>query len=116
MRTILVLLGFVFAVAACEANVNRATAAGPARLPADARIAGLYTQSCQSCHTDAGTRAPLTGDRRAWDPRWNARGLPGLVRNTVEGYNAMPAGGACVSCTAADYEALIRFMAGREGQ
>ena len=55
--------------------------------------------------------APLTGDRDAWQARLK-KGLPALVGNAIGGLNGMPAGGQCVRCTAADYAALIRFMAG----
>jgi cytochrome c5 len=30
------------------------------------------------------------------------------------GFQAMPAGGQCAACTPKDYQAIIRFMAGRE--
>jgi cytochrome c5 len=36
-----------------------------------------------------------------------------LLQNAVAGYNRMPAGGQCATCTADDYAALIRFMADR---
>lgn len=81
--------------------------------PSDARLADLYAQSCRTCHTVVDTGAPLAGDRTAWAPRWK-KGLPALVASTVGGLNGMPAGGQCFSCTPADYEALIRFMADEE--
>jgi cytochrome c5 len=54
----------------------------------------------------------LTGDRSQWDARWT-KGLPALVQSTVTGLNGMPPGGQCFACSAADYEALIQFLAGR---
>lgn len=82
--------------------------------PADARLAGLYAQSCKACHTAGDSGAPLVGDESAWAPRW-AKGLPALLQSTVNGLNGMPAGGQCFACNRADYEALIRFLAGHEG-
>ena len=82
-------------------------------MPSDARLADLYAQSCRTCHTVVDTGAPLAGDRAAWAPRWK-KGLPALLASTVGGLNGMPAGGQCFSCTPADYEALIRFMADEE--
>ncbi len=79
--------------------------------PADPRIADLYQHACRACHVVVTSGAPLTGDRDAWRERWK-KGLPKLVDNAIAGLNGMPAGGQCVRCTAADYEALIRFMAG----
>lgn len=81
--------------------------------PANARIAGIYEQSCKSCHTVPDTGAPLSGDRTKWDARW-AKGEPELLNSTIRGLNGMPAGGQCFSCTPEDYRALIRFMAGRD--
>lgn len=81
--------------------------------PDDARLAGLYRQSCKSCHTVRDTGAPLTGDRTLWDPRW-AKGESALVQSAVSGLGGMPAGGQCFSCSPQDYADLIRFMAGRQ--
>jgi len=85
-----------------------------AMMPADARLAGLYRASCRNCHAHPESGAPPAGYHFAWDPRW-AQGLPVLLSHTVAGYNAMPAGGQCFACTADDYKALIRFMAGQPG-
>ncbi|MGH6651611.1 MAG: c-type cytochrome [Sphingopyxis sp.] len=102
-------------LAACQSEppAKPLTPAQSAALkPADARIAGLYEQSCKSCHTVADTGAPLAGDRTLWDQRW-AKGEDVLLGSTVRGLNGMPAGGQCFACTPDDYKALIRFMAGR---
>lgn len=106
----------VLLLAACQAE----PAAQPltheqsaALKPADQRLAGLYDQSCKSCHTVKDTGAPLTGDRTLWDLRWK-KGESELLRNTVSGLNGMPAGGQCFACSPNDFRALILFMAGRE--
>ncbi|MGH8178920.1 MAG: c-type cytochrome [Steroidobacter sp.] len=80
--------------------------------PADPHLAELYRQSCRACHTVAGSGAPLTGHRAAWDERWR-KGLDALRSNTIRGLNGMPAGGQCFACSAQDYDGLIEFMAGR---
>jgi cytochrome c5 len=79
-------------------------------LPADSRLAGLYSTSCRACHGHPGSGAPLVGDHGAWDPRWN-KGLPALMQSVVGGRGGMPAGGQCFACTPDDYKALVRFMA-----
>jgi cytochrome c5 len=89
-----------------------AAAAAATLAPTDERLANLYRQSCRACHSIANSGAPLTGDRSQWDARWS-KGMPALVQSTVAGLNGMPPGGQCFSCTAADYEALIKFLAGR---
>ncbi len=81
--------------------------------PADARLAGLYETSCKACHTVTDAGAPMVHDRAAWKPRLK-QGMPVLVDHTIQGFNAMPAGGQCATCTPADFEALIRFMADQE--
>jgi cytochrome c5 len=81
--------------------------------PADTRLAGLYETSCKACHAMPGNLAPQVRDRAAWDPRWK-QGETVLLDHTIQGFNAMPAGGQCASCTPDDFKALIRFMAGRE--
>ena len=81
--------------------------------PADTRLAGLYETSCKACHAMPGTGAPLVHDRAAWDPRWK-QGESVLLDHTIQGFRAMPASGQCATCAPADFQGLIRFMAGRE--
>lgn len=104
-------------LAACSQRAPEAKPLTPAQSaalrPADARIASLYEQSCKTCHTVADSKAPLAGDHTAWDPRW-AQGEEQLLASVLQGKRAMPAGGQCFACSADDYRALIRFMAGRE--
>jgi cytochrome c5 len=83
--------------------------------PADARLASLYEHSCRACHAQARASAPLAGDRAAWRPRL-AKSMPELLQSIVAGYNGMPAGGQCFTCTPQDYEALVRFMADETGR
>jgi len=116
MRRIAFVAALAFAAcspAAPERTPAEAAAHALTMAPADARLADLYAQSCKTCHTVTDTGAPLAGDHPSWDPRWK-KGLPALLSSTVAGLGGMPAGGQCFSCTSADYEALIRFMADRE--
>ena len=100
---------------ACSPAPNPAPTPEQAALlkPADARLAGLYETSCKACHAMPGNLAPQVHDRSAWDPRWK-QGEAVLLDHTIQGFNAMPAGGQCASCTPDDFRGLIRFMAGRE--
>jgi cytochrome c5 len=98
------------ALCACAPQAKPITPEQSAALtPPDARLASLYETSCKTCHTIKGSGAPLAGDVAAWAPRVK-QGMPTLVGHTVQGFKAMPAGGQCAGCTAADYEALIKFM------
>ena len=113
---VLAVLSSALVLAACQGQppAKPLTPAESAALkPADVRLAGLYEQSCKSCHTVADTGAPLTGDRTQWDVRWK-KGEAALLASAVNGLNGMPAGGQCFSCTPDDNKALIAFMAGRE--
>jgi cytochrome c5 len=90
----------------------KVAARAAAMLPADARLAALYTSSCRNCHAHADSGAPATGYHYAWDPRWR-QGLPVLLSHVIDGFQGMPAGGQCFACSANDFKALIRFMAGQ---
>ncbi len=79
--------------------------------PADGHIAELYERSCKACHAEPRASAPLTGDLVAWRPRL-AKGRAALVQSVLTGFNGMPAGGQCFTCTPREYELLIAFMAG----
>jgi cytochrome c5 len=81
--------------------------------PADPHLAQLYETSCKACHAMPDTGAPQVHDRAAWDPRWK-QGEAALLDHTIQGFKAMPASGQCATCTPADFQGLIRFMAGRE--
>jgi cytochrome c5 len=96
-------------------SAAEAVARAAAAEPADARLAALYRQSCQTCHAVSDSGAPLALDAAAWAPRW-AKGEEALLQSTIGGLNAMPAGGQCFACTPEDYRALTAFMAGREGE
>lgn len=91
-----------------QTDIDRAATAAPS----DARLADLYRQSCRACHSTAAAGAPLAGHREAWDERWE-KGADALRSSTIRGLNGMPPGGQCFACTPQDYDALIRFMAGR---
>ena len=107
-------LAAALAVTACNAPQPALTPEQVMALtPADARLAGLYETSCKACHAMPGNLAPQVHDRSAWDPRWK-QGEAVLLDHTIQGFNAMPAGGQCASCTPDDFRGLIRFMAGRE--
>ncbi|PTQ90186.1 c-type cytochrome [Agitococcus lubricus] len=70
----------------------------------------LFEQSCKTCHANAANPAPQIGDKAAWEKRLE-KGLPTLVQHAIQGFNAMPAGGLCATCTPPDFEAMITYMA-----
>ncbi|MDX1733195.1 MAG: c-type cytochrome [Halioglobus sp.] len=116
--TFLLLVALVLGTAGCSDNAGSGGGKSTAALqqaslqlqPADKDLAGIYNRSCRSCHTVAATGAPLTGDSAGWAERM-AKGMPTLVDNVVNGYGGMPPYGLCMDCDAAQFEALIDFMA-----
>jgi cytochrome c5 len=114
------LLALIATLAACgkssppaepEGKTNTA-AQTTAAAPSDPNLAKLFHQTCEACHTHAGTGAPQAGDRNAWAPRL-AQGMPTLIQHAISGYKGMPPMGSCMDCSEADFEALIKFMAGQ---
>ena len=94
-----------------KAQQQAALAEASANLqPDDSELAAIYARSCRSCHTLASTGAPLTGDSAAWQLRL-AKGMPQLLNSVVNGFGGMPPFGLCMDCDAAQFEALINFMA-----
>ena len=90
---------------------TNAAASTTAAAPSDPNLAKLFHQTCEACHTHAGTGAPQAGDKAAWAPRV-AQGMPTLIQHAISGYKGMPPMGSCMDCSEADFEALIKFMAG----
>ena len=83
--------------------------------PSDPDLSAVYDRSCRACHALNGLGAPLTGHSAAWTPRFDARGLDGMLASVRSGRGAMPAMGYCPDCTDDTFEALIEFMS-TEGQ
>ncbi len=116
----ILLLAGAFGLAACgedpQSPEERAAivAAAETRVPADAVLAEKYTRACQACHANPDNGAPLSGDVRAWTPRFDARGAEGLLQSTLNGFEGMPPLGACPDCSIDDFEKLIAFLAGDE--
>lgn len=75
----------------------------------------LFEQSCKICHDNPSNPAPQLGDKAAWDKRLE-QGMPTLVQHAIQGFNAMPAGGLCTTCTPPDFEAMIVYMATTQTQ
>ncbi|MDD3762572.1 MAG: c-type cytochrome [Nevskiales bacterium] len=79
------------------------------KLPQDPALAKIYSQTCQGCHSNPASGAPLSGDVAAWAPRL-AQGESVLLDHTLSGYKGMPPLGSCMDCSEADFLALIQFM------
>jgi cytochrome c5 len=80
-------------------------------IPSDPKLAEKYKRSCFMCHSNSDAGAPIVKATGMWKERIDQRGLEGLLKNTIEGYNAMPAKGQCLDCTDEELAELIKFMA-----
>ena len=84
-------------------------------IPKDPALAQIYANSCQLCHANPAANAPLTGDRKAWEPRIQ-QGADTLLDHAINGYNGMPPMGMCMQCSQEQFLALIAFMSGQQIQ
>jgi cytochrome c5 len=69
----------------------------------------VFNRACTMCHSGQLPMAPKKGDQAAWKPRLE-QGTDVLVKHVTEGFNAMPARGLCMDCSAEDYKAVIAWM------
>lgn len=70
----------------------------------------VYVNACIICHQNGMMSAPRIGNSPDWYARLNERGLTGLYRHTVNGYNSMPVKGACVTCSDNDLIAAVDYI------
>jgi len=68
-----------------------------------------YQASCQACHATGAAGAPKLGDKEAWAPRI-ATGIDAMLAIAINGKNAMPPKGACMSCTDEQLKEAIEYM------
>lgn len=77
---------------------------------ADAAVMGKWSRSCALCHITGEAGAPVVGDQNEWQRRL-AQGEQAILDNVLNGYNAMPPLGYCMSCEVSDFRAMIAYMA-----
>jgi cytochrome c5 len=69
----------------------------------------VYAGSCAACHDTGAAGAPKVGDIAAWNPRLD-KGLETLFSNALNGFNAMPAKGMCMSCSDDEIKDAVTHM------
>ena len=70
----------------------------------------IYQASCIACHGSGALGAPKLANQADWQPRLDARGFDTLLEHALNGFNAMPARGACGDCSDDEIKAAIEFM------
>lgn len=84
---------------------------------ADARLTAgreVWLGTCQVCHAEPASGAPLLGDRKAWAPRL-AKGKPALYRSALGGLvgprgGEMPARGGNASLSDEQIRTAVDYM------
>ena len=100
------------APAAAAAPVAAApAAAAPAEVAAEPAFdaAAAYQASCFACHGSDALGAPQPGDAAAWEERL-AKGMDAVMANVINGVNAMPARGICMTCSDDDLRSIVDYM------
>jgi cytochrome c5 len=69
----------------------------------------IYQASCVACHAAGVANAPKLGDKAAWAPRI-AKGNDALLSSLINGLNAMPPKGTCMSCSEDELRAAMEYM------
>jgi cytochrome c5 len=69
----------------------------------------IYESKCVACHGIGIAGAPKLGDKASWAPRIQA-GKVTLLKNAMNGLNAMPPKGTCSDCSKKDIEKTIEYM------
>lgn len=90
----------------CGAPAAAQVAAGPRAGDA------VYNTACVACHASGAAGAPITGDQAAWSPRIG-KGVATLVKNSINGINAMPPKGMCMDCSDDEIKAAVEYMVER---
>lgn len=89
-----------------------APAPAAAAAPVDPKLAAgkeIYDASCAMCHNSDAMGAPKPGDKAAWEPRL-AKGMDTVMKNTIEGFNTMPARGGNPSLTDDQLKSAVEYM------
>ncbi len=69
----------------------------------------VYTSKCAICHDSGAAGAPKIGDSQAWQPRI-AQGILTLELHAINGLNAMPPKGACMTCSDNQIRDAVKYI------
>ncbi|MDX1491421.1 MAG: c-type cytochrome [Pseudohongiellaceae bacterium] len=86
------------------------TAAPAAAASGEFVAENAYQQNCSVCHASGMAGAPKLGDSDEWAKRIADKGMDGLVSNAINGINAMPARGMCMTCSDENIAELVDYL------
>ncbi len=69
----------------------------------------IYNASCMACHSTGAGGAPKIGDVADWSARLG-KGIDTVYRHAIDGFNAMPAKGLCMTCSDDEVIAAVDFI------
>ena len=72
-------------------------------------VESTYQMSCFACHGTGAAGAPIMGDADAWSERM-AKGMDAVMVNVINGINAMPPKGLCMTCSDDNLQSLVSYM------
>ncbi|PCI77091.1 MAG: cytochrome C [SAR86 cluster bacterium] len=72
-------------------------------------VESTYQMSCFACHGTGAAGAPIMGDADAWTERMT-KGMDAVMANVVNGLNAMPPKGLCMTCSDDNLQTLVSYM------
>jgi cytochrome c5 len=70
---------------------------------------GVYDKFCFACHATGVGGAPKHGDKAAWAPHV-AKGVDTMWQSVLNGLNAMPPKGTCMSCSEDELKAAMNYL------
>lgn len=88
----------------CAGAVVAAPAASSARSAED-----IYNANCTACHSTGAAGAPRLGNAEEWAPHID-KGIETLYKHAIEGFNAMPARGLCMTCSDDEIHATVDYI------
>lgn len=69
----------------------------------------IYKTNCAACHATDAIGAPMFGNAASWADRI-AKGEETLIKNAINGINAMPPMGTCGACSAEEMAETVKYM------
>jgi cytochrome c5 len=69
----------------------------------------VFKTNCFACHGTGANGAPKPGDTADWAKRAE-QGLDVVLQHAINGFNTMPAKGACMACSDDEIKAAVEFM------